>query len=75
MISYRDASPGAVEVACGDAPSEEAVLLARGKYGFYVQQGELRASICKVCLLSCCTTQCSVQKLVACHASAMPLKL
>lgn len=39
-------------VELGDAPSGQAVLLARGKYGFYVQQGELRASIQKVCLLS-----------------------
>ena len=38
-------------VVLGDAPSGEAVLLARGKYGFYAQQGELRASIRKVCLM------------------------
>ena len=44
-------------VVLGDAPSGEAVLLARGKFGFYVQQGELRASIHKVCLPSYGTTQ------------------
>ena len=44
-------------VVLGDAPSREAVLLARGKYGFYVQQGELRAPIRKVCLLPYGTTR------------------
>lgn len=45
-------------VVLGDAPSGEAVLLARGKYGFYVQQGELSASLDKVRLLLHGTTQC-----------------
>lgn len=48
-------------VVLGDAPSGEAVLLARGKYGFYVQQGQLRASVQKVCLLSSGMTQRTLQ--------------
>lgn len=46
-------------VVLGDAPNGELVLLARGKYGFYVQLGELRASVHKVCLLCFGTTPCT----------------
>ena len=42
----------------GDAPSGEAVLVGKGKYGFYVQQGQLLASLNKVRLLLHGTTQC-----------------
>lgn len=51
-------------VVLGDAPSGEAVLVAKGKYGFYVQQGGLKASLGKVCLLLPGTTQCMAPNII-----------